>query len=868
MMKPSSRSSVARALFRAAPLALMLLAAFGLFVSGCGDDPPTTPTPTPPPAPPAPEPPAVPTGLQVASTGPDYIEWSWTAVEGATGYDIQMSLTAGDFSNSQQEAGTTTSHRFTVAAETTAHARVRAKNADGESDWSATVSGTSMAAPIVLTAPTNLRVTETEPRSITWAWDLVTGASGYEVEMSLNDEVFTPADRQLTQQATANPQATFEVSPETVAYARVRAVAGTGAERVEGPWTLAFRGESEQLPLTAPSGLEVSGRGTDYIEWSWDAVEGATTYDAQISLEDANFSPPSNTFLGLTGRSHRVPNLDPNDVVYMRVRARAGTRQSEWGTAVRGQTEPPPVVPLTTPAGLSASGATRTTVSLDWNDVTDADHYEVEQRAAGGTWGDATCRATDDNEPSTSACVATELQAGTAYGFRVRAIPADDADLQSASAWATASATTTGSVGSGGGALKVRWRSGFVTDHTQIIWNWTSMGTYFEYKVLDSVQRRDVPCDHVTDPSTTFASSLTVEIDHEPPTKIGTSKTRLLCVRTLVTEDDGKEIRGDWSSSWAVTPPPKPGVASENDPRAGVRFKETNGFSRTGGEVSKLKYIVGFSDHPEEFKYEFRFDADQEEKTNDDWPTSDPTGLVAQRQCESMEDAKETVTPGDSTTYETGTPIRLVPYATYRMCYRASNEEGRSAWAHEFPNEVRYTRPLPPSVPKAKVRTGTNANGETESDGTNFLVYWEVEPNADAPQADDTAAEIKTDYNFWVVHTAGSEITTDAGEDAVQEFCEDDPGTGQTEAEFNAASTDLKREIGTSSAVLITPNKPSAGKFIVGRVYPTSNTARRYYYLCAQAKDPRGTGQAFSKRGGGTSRWKVSDGLLHPRSSS
>lgn len=827
MTKPSSRSSVARALFRAAPLALMLLAAFGLFVSGCGDDSPTTPapTPTPTPAPPAPEPPAVPTGLQVASTGPDYIEWSWTAVEGATGYDIQMSLTAGDFSTSQLtqvEAGTT-SRRFTVAAETTAYARVRAKNADGESDWSAAVSGTSMAAPIVLTQPANLRVTETEPRSITWSWDAVTGASAYEVQFRLTNANFTSQDTTRTEPATTTPQATFTVEPEQVAFVRVRAVAGTGADRVEGPWAVPARGESTQLPLTAPTGLAVSGTGDDYLEWGWNAVEGATTYDAQISLEDDNFNPPSSTFNGLTRRTHRVSNLDPADVVFLRVRAVAGTRQSSWSDAVRGETDPPPVVALTTPAGLAASGPTRNTVSLDWNDVTDADHYEVEQRAAGGSWGDATCRDIDDNEPLTSACVATGLEAGTEYGFRVRAIPADDAALQKESAWSSiVSATTTGrqSVGGGGGALNLRWRS----TATTITWNWIPTGTDYERKVLEGVQRRDVPCATPGTETAMFASSWT-----QPG--LSASDTRLLCVRTLEIDNAGKETRGDWSYSWAVTRPPDPGLPSGGQPDDAVQFEDGEGAADEGGVTSKLLYTVTFSNQPE-FDYEFGFEIDEEEKTNDNYRAPASGNAAAQRRCESMT-VNDTASPGGTstpTTYQTN--IDLVPYATYRMCYRALNDEGASEWAYNF-GGVRYTRPLAPTVGGTNVQTNTGTDGETSGSG-NFRLYWDVTTAVDAPQADNSEAGINADYGFQVVYKAGS---TAADRDDVKTVCGGGTVTGLTS---------------TDADIIVKPETRAGRRFKIWKTFPDA-TAQRHYYLCVQTKDARN-----GTVGGGTSPWAVS----------
>ena len=842
MTKPSSRSSAARAPFRAAPLALMLLAAFGLFVSGCGDDSPTTPapTPTPTPVPPAPEPPAVPTGLQVTSTGSDFIVWSWTAVEGATGYDIQMSLTAGDFSTSQLvevEAGTT-SRRFTVAAETTAHARVRAKNADGESDWSAAVSGTSTAAPIVLTQPANLRVTDTKPREITWSWNVVVGATGYEAQMS-RDAAFGTVDDSKNPPATAAPEVTFTVQPEQVVYVRVRAVAGTGVE--PGDWTLPVRGESEQLPLTAPTGLEVSGQSDDYLEWSWNAVEGATSYDAQISLDDNNFSPPSGTFNGLTRRTHRVSNLDASDVVFLRVRAVVGTRQSSWSAAVRGQTDPPPVVPLTTPAGLAASNPGRNSINLDWNDVTNANHYEVEQRASGGSFVAATCRATDDNEPATSACVATGLTAGTEYGFRVRAIPADDADLQEESAWSsTVTATTTGrqSVGGGAGALNLTWRS----NPTSITWRWDQAGLVdYERKVLTSVQDRDTPCDTRGAMETQLGNSYTLP-------SLTTSDTRVLCVRTVTTDDAGKETKGEWSYSWAVTSPANPGVPSD-----GVQAlfeDDLDGTDAKGGKTSALRYSVDYSNQPE-FDYEFRFYADESDKTNDNWPATNPTGAAAQRRCLAMTQ-NETITPGGEaapTTFESG--IDLVPFADYRMCYRAVNDDGFSDWAIPVGDASRrWTRALKPTIGSAGVRINTDGTGNANGT-THFRLSWQITTSQDGTlpgvvgtPTTKTDASINAAYEFKVFATTGSSRGTAADADDVLNACGGD-------VPANLAP------VADVSDVEIREDISGLRRFDIWKILQ-EETRATYYYLCVQDEDLRG-----STRGAGHSTWAVSSGFRH-----
>ena len=132
----------------------------GLLV-GCGGDgapaptssPPTTPAPAPPaPAPPQPEPPGVPTGLRVSASGENFIEWRWTAVTGAGGYDVQFSRDAVFTTEDEivaRAAEELSYRREGLAAGTSAYVRVRSALGSGEdritSDWSPHVTG--MTAP-------------------------------------------------------------------------------------------------------------------------------------------------------------------------------------------------------------------------------------------------------------------------------------------------------------------------------------------------------------------------------------------------------------------------------------------------------------------------------------------------------------------------------------------------------------------------------------------------------------------------------------------------------------------------------------------------------------------------------------------------
>ena len=242
MMQITRKSSPLRGL--TVLLALMLGA--GLVLSGCGDDDSTTTTPAPAPAPPAPAPTPTldaPGGLTVASSGTDYIEFSWEAVEGASGYEIQLSTTEGDFSSVSTASVTGTMHRFSVEPGTTAYARVRAVSDEAnDSDWTEAVTGMSNAAPLVLATPT-VRVKATGLDFLEWEWDAVANAQGYQLQVADSADGLEMAEME-TVTATSHR---VTVEPETTMYIRVRAGVLLPTPTA-GDWSEAVGATSDMAP--------------------------------------------------------------------------------------------------------------------------------------------------------------------------------------------------------------------------------------------------------------------------------------------------------------------------------------------------------------------------------------------------------------------------------------------------------------------------------------------------------------------------------------------------------------------------------------------------------------------------------------------
>ena len=307
-------------------LLLTLLLGAGMMLSACGDEEvpsPTTPAPTPPPPPapapepapepepepePAPEAPAEPVGLRISDSGEDFIEWSWSAVDGVSGYDVHYSENEA-FTDEDETIARTAEEisyrRENLEADTSHYVRVRSAAGTGDgrvtSGWSTHVTGMTAAAtpppppaPVAPAAPTNLEVSDSGEDFIEWTWEQVAGAAGYLAQFS-TDSSFDAGDPEFSLAGVANTTHKVANLPaDRNGYLRVRAYVGTAAEPTYGDWTGAVSGSTDApppaVPLDTPGGLSVTDRDRDALTLEWNGVLGAATYQVQQRTDDADWS--------------------------------------------------------------------------------------------------------------------------------------------------------------------------------------------------------------------------------------------------------------------------------------------------------------------------------------------------------------------------------------------------------------------------------------------------------------------------------------------------------------------------------------------------------------------------------------------------
>ncbi len=462
----------------------------------------------------------------------------------------------------------------------------------------------------------------------------------------------------------------------------------------------------------APGDLRVAGTGPTWIEWAWAAVSGASGYEAQFS-HDPSFTSEDPTFLKTAAEtSHRVENLPGATSGLFRVRTLVGSGsnavRSDWSATVSGMTDAagpaPGPTPLATPGNLRATGQGDDRIDLAWNGVPDADGYEIEQRVDGATaWSSASCGGSDNLVDGTS-CAVTGLDRGTAYDFRVRALPDLGDDRRAVSAWLeTASAiSTTGTpaappVSSGGGDLNVTWTS----NRNEVTWFWDQAddrAANHETALLDKEIFGARTC---PDPDSSRWTNQGASTRLSDP-NVEAGEVLLLCVRTR----SGDAVSAP-SFAWA-TIPTDPGAVTPSD---------ANGRT-TAISVSGIELSPGF-------RYVFRRVATSVIDTS--FAISDCEGGTALGT-----ESSDIAIPLDAYRM-TG----LASYTRYGLCYRAETDSGESAW--RFTPTGALTLPGAPSTPSA-VSSSLAAGSVT--------LEWTV---ATRDRADVPRSGTADNYNFRVL---------------------------------------------------------------------------------------------------------------------
>ncbi len=321
-----------------------------------------------------------PTGLSASGITQSSITLSWTKSTGATAYKVRKST-----SDSWTTLGDVATHTFSgLSAGTSYNLQVRASNSGGDSGAASLAASTL---PNASGAPTGLSASGITQSSITLSWTKSTGATAYKVRKSTSDSWTTLGD-----------VATHTFSGLSAGTSYNLQVKSSNSGGDSGVASLS----ASTLPNAsgAPTGLSASGITQSSITLNWTKSAGATAYNVRKSTSD------SWTTLGDVA-SYNFSGLSAGTSYNLQVRASNNGGDSGAASLSASTLPNAPAAPT----GLSTSGITQSSITLNWNKSTGATAYDVK---GGGlsSWTDAGDVAT---------YTFSGLSADTQYTLEVRA---------------------------------------------------------------------------------------------------------------------------------------------------------------------------------------------------------------------------------------------------------------------------------------------------------------------------------------------------------------------------------------------------------------------------------------------------------------
>lgn len=381
-------------------------------------------------APPVPTVSAAPMGV-MATGGTKQVTVSWSAVSGATSYNLYWSTTSGvtPTTGTKIAGATSPAVQGGLSDSTTYYYVVTAVNSVGESAPSVQVAATTLTpapAPTAPSAPTGLATTG-GANQVTISWAAVAGATSYNVYYSTTSGAGTSGTKIA---GATSPYVQTGLSAGTTYYYVVTAVNAVGESAASSQASVATNAPPPALPA-APTGVTATG-GTNQVTVSWTAVSGATSYNIYWSTTSGK---------GLTGTKitgatspYLQSGLAASTAYYYVVTAVNSAGEGPISTQATATTATPaPVIPAA-PMGVMATGGTNQ-VTLSWSAVSGATSYNVYYATTSGSGTSGTKIA-----GATSPYVQTGLAAGTAYYYVVTAVNSAGESAASAQATATTAA--------------------------------------------------------------------------------------------------------------------------------------------------------------------------------------------------------------------------------------------------------------------------------------------------------------------------------------------------------------------------------------------------------------------------------------------
>jgi fibronectin type 3 domain-containing protein len=385
----------------------------------------TTITPTP-----NPTAPAAPNGLS-ATGGSQQMTISWSAVAGATSYNLYYATASGvTVATGTRIAGVTSPYVQTgLSAGATYYYIVTAVNSVGQSAPSIqTSAATNAPLPTVPATPGGVTATG-GAKQVTISWTAVSGATSYNIYWSTAAGMTTVTGTKIA--GATSPYVQTGLADGTTYYYVVTA-ANSAGESAGSSQASAVTNAPVPVVPAVPAGVTATG-GAKQVSISWVAVSGATSYNIYWSTVPGVTTVNGTKIAGAANPYVQTGLADGITYYYIITAANSAGESAGSSQASAVTNAPVPVVPAV-PAGVTAAGGSKQ-VTISWSAVSGATSYNIYWSIATGV----TTVTGTKIAGATSPYVQGGLADGTAYYYIVTA--ANSAGESAGSSQATATTT-------------------------------------------------------------------------------------------------------------------------------------------------------------------------------------------------------------------------------------------------------------------------------------------------------------------------------------------------------------------------------------------------------------------------------------------
>lgn len=334
---------------------------------------------------------------------------NWTAVSGATSYNLQWKTNASTTWTTVSGLTGATYNLTGLTAGTAYNVQVQTVCASGTATYNSPITFTTTSNTTTCATPTNLASSATTASATTVTWAVVSGATGYNLQWKLN----TASTWNTINNLTTTIYSLTGLSASTTYNIQVQAIcSSTSTGAFSTP--ISVTTSANTTTCAVPTGLAAGTLTANTATINWTNVSGAQGYNLQWK---ANAATTWTTVSNLTTTSYNLTGLTAATTYNVRVQTVCSSSlTSSYSTAINCTTTSTSTGGCAVPTGLATTAITTNTANITWTPVLGATSYKLQWKKTSATsW-------TTVSNITTPSYVLSGLVAATGYDVKVMTV--------------------------------------------------------------------------------------------------------------------------------------------------------------------------------------------------------------------------------------------------------------------------------------------------------------------------------------------------------------------------------------------------------------------------------------------------------------